>query len=336
MAERGKRGAAASRQEHAWLGKAARVMAVGGVAVVAGLGVAAALRVLAEEARVRGAAREGREISARAAAEAKAQGAAGQLTTFRRNGASGDPLNLRVIGADEQLGAAFASAGWYRADETTLMTAVRICADSVFDRKYSSAPVSNLYLYGRSEDYAFEHPGASVRERDHARFWNTGQREGGRPVWVGAATRDVKVALSRETHLPTHGIAPDVDTERNLVADDLMSAGWVTDEEWAPGFGRPTQQVNGDGFPYTTDGRVAVLTLAEMSVPAVFTQVRGPLLAAITQRLAPLWRPALSEHALQRMRARLASKRHPATGGAGAGGASTATMGTAGGKQDGR
>ena len=73
------------------------------------------------------------------------------------------------------LAASFAAAGWYRADEIDLVTSLRISVDSVFGRKYSTAPVSNLYLYGRKEDYAFERPGKNVRQRDHVRFWNTGR-----------------------------------------------------------------------------------------------------------------------------------------------------------------
>ena len=95
------------------------------------------------------------------------------LTSFRRNGVPGDPLNVRVVATEAQLGAAFANAGWYRADEITLITTLRISIDSLLARKYSTAPVSNLYLFGRRQDIAFEQPGSSVRERDHVRFWKT-------------------------------------------------------------------------------------------------------------------------------------------------------------------
>jgi len=81
------------------------------------------------------------------------------LTNFTRDGVPSDPLNIRVVGSAGQLAAAFAWAGWYRADEIDLVTSLRIIIDAVFGRKYASAPVSNLYLFGRRQDYAFEAPG---------------------------------------------------------------------------------------------------------------------------------------------------------------------------------
>src|SRR5689334_4545723 len=53
------------------------------------------------------------------------------LTDFMREGHPGDPINLVVIGTDSQMGAAFASAGWYRADEINLITSIRIMLDAI-------------------------------------------------------------------------------------------------------------------------------------------------------------------------------------------------------------
>ncbi|MGH2518046.1 MAG: LssY C-terminal domain-containing protein, partial [Ktedonobacterales bacterium] len=182
------------------------------------------------------------------------------LTNFTRDGVPSDPLNVEIIGAASQLGTAFAAAGWYRADEIDLITSLRITIDVILKRKYATAPVSNLYLFGRRQDYAFERPGTSVRERDHVRFWDTGQRfKDGRAIWIGGATRDSAVEISPVTHLPTHRIAPDVDAERAVVTNDLISTGWVIDKEWAPGFGKPIQTHNAMHDPYYTDGRRAVL-----------------------------------------------------------------------------
>ena len=150
------------------------------------------------------------------------------LTSFTRHGRQGDPLSMQFVATADQIGAAFVDANWYRADELDLVTSARISVDSVLGRKYSTAPVSNLYLYGRSEDLAFERPGHNVRERDHIRLWQTGRTAtDGRPLWVGGATRDVRVELAKTDHLPTHQISPDADSERNLVIDDLQATGVV-------------------------------------------------------------------------------------------------------------
>jgi hypothetical protein len=200
------------------------------------------------------------------------------LYCFRRDGRPGDPLNLRIIASPAQLGSAFAEAGWYRADEITVVTSLRITVDSVLARGYSTAPVSNLFLYGRRQDFAFERPGRSVRQRDHVRFWDSGLRASdGRPLWVGAATRDISLRLAPRTRLPTHRISPDVDAERETLVKDIVGTGWVIQQEVVPGFGMPTESDNGFGDRYFTDGQVAVLVLANVPVllPFAATNVRG-------------------------------------------------------------
>jgi hypothetical protein len=225
--------------------------------------------------------RQGRQASA-AAAE---QQGSNPITSFNRDGAASDPINVKIVATNGQLAAAFGAGGWYRADEIDFVTSVRISFDSVFGRKYATAPVSNLYLYGRKEDFAFERPGQSVRERDHARFWDTGTTNtDGRTVWVGGATRDIKVEISKVTHLPTHKISSQVDSERQTVIDDLANSGWVIDESWEANFGKQTEQRNSLGDVYFTDGRRVVLTLANIFVFApITTQVRGRFAARLAQ-----------------------------------------------------
>lgn len=245
------------------------------------------VRVLLNLRLVRRAGAEGRRVSAE-------QSGTHPLTNYSRSGLASDPLNVRLICTAGQLATAFAAAGWYRADEIDFVTSYRISIDSIFGRKYATAPVSNLYLFGRRQDFAFERPGSSVRERDHVRFWKTAETaKDGRPIWVGGATKDIAVEISKVTHLPTHRIAADTDAERTIVVEDLIQTGWVVAETWAPGFGKPTQTKNALGDPYYTDGRVAVLTLADVPVLSpLATQVRGPLEAAVAKALsrATRWR----------------------------------------------
>lgn len=247
-------------------------VALAGIGVVVLLVLLAGWRVARTSRTMRQADRQGRSVSAQ-------HTGANLVTSFSREGGASDPLNVKIIGTSGQLAAAFTAAGWYRADEIDLVTSVRISFDSVLGRKYSTAPVSSLYLYGREEDFAFERPGSSVRERDHVRLWNTGTTSaGGRPVWIGGATHDIKVEISQTTHLPTHKIAPNVDDERQNVLDTLIESAWVIDDGWEAGFGKPTEQRNSLGDSYHTDGRRAVITLARVSVLApVVTHVRGPL-----------------------------------------------------------
>ena len=208
------------------------------------------------------------------------------LTSFTHSGKPGDPINCECTATDGQIGAAFVAAGWYRADEIRLITSARICADSVLGRKYSTAPVSSLFLFGRKEDMAFERPGATVRERDHIRIWDTGRTASdGRPIWIGSATKDTKVELAKTNHLPTHHISPDVDAERAMVVTELTQTGYIVQETARPGFGKQTHGFNGEGDPYDTDGQVAVLSFANVATPPLASHVHSPWLARLAQQL---------------------------------------------------
>lgn len=223
------------------------------------------------------------------------------LTSFNRYGQPGDPINFECVGTPGQIGAAFAAAAWYRADEIDLLTSARISVDSVLGRAYSTAPVSNLYLFGRKEDLAFERPGTNVRQRDHIRFWKTERvHSDGRPIWVGSGTKDAKVELSKTNHLPTHGISPDLDAERALVISELAQTGYIVGEGFQPGFGKETHGFNGGGDPYYTDGQVATLALADVWTTPLAKQVRSPLGARIAQRFEGLIRKRLPANGLER------------------------------------
>ena len=255
-------------------------------------------------------ARELRRSNRRARRLSTLPGGVQPLTSFRRDGTPADPLNLRIVASARQLGAAFAAAGWYRADETTVVTALRISVGTVLRQHYATAPMSDLFLYGRRQDYAFEKPGRNVHERDHVRFWDTGERSrSGRPIWIGAATQDIAVKFSRKNYLLTHQIDPHIDIERDLIASDLIATGWVTQDARGPGFGEPTSRDNGNGDLYLTDGEVVVLTLADIPVLAPFptTQVRGSLEAHLAQRVARAFRWRLPQAGRDRAR-RLAQR----------------------------
>lgn len=280
------------------------LIALGVAVVIVLLLLAFLIRVLLNVRMVRAAGAEGRRVSAE-------QSGDHPLTNFTRAGLPSDPLNIRVVGTAGQLATAFAAAGWYRADEIDFVTSYRISVDAIFGRKYATAPVSNLYLFGRRQDFAFERPGSSVRERDHVRFWKAAEpAKDGRPLWLGGATKDIAVEISKVSHLPTHRIAPDTDAERAVVMNDLIATGWVVAETWAPGFGQPTQTKNALGDSYFTDGRVAVLTLADVPVLApIATQVRGPIAGGAAKALSRLTRWRLPQSGRSRARELLRIKR---------------------------
>ena len=179
----------------------------------------------------------------------------------------GDPINVALVGAEEELAGAMKAAGWFPADPLGLKSDVKIAADTVLDRPYDEAPVSSLYLFGRKEDLAFEFPvGDSPGKRHHVRFWKADKLDAnGRPAWFGSATYDERVGLSHTTGQVTHHIAPDVDAERAFLLEKLQAVGRITSIEWIADFHKAHEGKNGGGDTWRTDGRLPVGDLASAS-----------------------------------------------------------------------
>ena len=176
-------------------------------------------------------------------------------------GIPGDPLNVGLIGAEEDVVLAMHAAGWSPADPITLASCMRIAASVVFKRPDPDAPVSGLFLFGRRQDLAFEKPvGGSARHRHHVRFWkwDRGGGRAGRPLWIGSATYDVSVGFSHRTGQVTHHIAPDIDAERHGLVQDLINAGWLDKIYQVTGVGATLVGRNGGGDRYYTDGELTI------------------------------------------------------------------------------
>jgi len=179
----------------------------------------------------------------------------------------GDPINIAVEGTQPAILAAFTKIGWRQADPLSPRDDARLAEVAVAHRSYPTSPVSNLYLFGRPEDFAVEYERGSVAQRDHARFWDTTRRDRktGLDLFVGDASRDIAIKVLRAKNgLPkgtTHRIDGDLDAERTVVVDLLRKTGLVTTVVLEPGMGRTTTAVNGGGDRFFTDGKVAVVVL---------------------------------------------------------------------------
>ena len=180
--------------------------------------------------------------------------------TTTAQGRRGDAVNVAFIGSEEELHRTLAAAGWFAADPITLRTSIRIAADVVLHKPYAHAPVSDLFLWGRRQDAAFEQPvGDSPRQRHHVRFWRSAEVDNnGEPLWLGAATYDERVELSRTTGGITHRISPDIDRERNKLVSDTIRADTLDGYYWVDQFHTQPEGQNGGGDPYFTDRRLAV------------------------------------------------------------------------------
>jgi hypothetical protein len=179
------------------------------------------------------------------------------------DGISGDPVNIALVGTEEELVKALLAANWHPADRITFVSALRMVESTVLSRQYEQAPVSNLYVWGRKHDLAFQQPvGHDPRRRHHVRFWRSRTVDAqGRPMWIGASTFDRSVGFSHTTLKITHHIAAAVDDERDKLVTDLQEAACVGRLEWVEGFHTRRQGHNGGGDPYHTDGKLVIAIL---------------------------------------------------------------------------
>ena len=186
------------------------------------------------------------------------------MVSLTAQGIPGGPINIGLIGTREQVVLAFHAAGWYAADPITFRTSLEIVGSVVLDRSYEDAPVSPLYFEGRREDLAFEKPeGISADRRQHVRLWLVLQSGAeASPVWLGSASFDSGVTLSRDTGQVTHRIAPNIDQERDRLIGDLDQARMVTSVFQIKGIGPTLNGRNGEGDPYHTDGEIWIAKLA--------------------------------------------------------------------------
>jgi len=179
-------------------------------------------------------------------------------------GIPGDPLNIGLIGANAEVVRALVAAGWQPADPITFRSSIEIVESVLLRQSYSEAPISDLYLFGRPQDLAFEKPvGISARQRHHIRLWRSDMvGDDGRPLWMGAATFDRDVGFSHRTGQITHHIAPDVDAVRDQLIADLGQTGQLVRLYQVTGVGATVRGRNGEGDWYYTDGEITVGVVA--------------------------------------------------------------------------
>ncbi|HNV85781.1 MAG TPA: LssY C-terminal domain-containing protein [Candidatus Omnitrophota bacterium] len=193
--------------------------------------------------------------------EHQASLASSPKTAQNRNGLPSDPLNIALIGSREEILRAFLASGWRPADPITLKSGLEIASSVLLNYPYPTAPVSNLYLWGRPQDLAFEQEvGKSARHRHHVRLWKTdiAVPPQARPLWLGAATFDQNVGFKRRSIEPTHHIAPDIDAERDGLMQTLLRAGCLVEMYQVTGPGQTLAGRNGSGDWYYTDGELTV------------------------------------------------------------------------------
>ena len=180
---------------------------------------------------------------------------------------TGDPVNFVIIADSEALWPALLRSGWDPTAAMSAGTAMKTGVFAVFGGAYRYSPISNLYVYGRAQDIAFQKVRSSINYRNHLRLWLAPVTFNGLPVLMGQISRDIGSRLTtKSSTLTTHRIDPNVDDTRAVLVQDFIYAqaleayamvggvGYVSPEE-------PRGNLTGD--PWFTDGNRAVMLLTD-------------------------------------------------------------------------
>lgn len=187
--------------------------------------------------------------------------------TSTGDGLLGDPVNLAVDGSADDIHAAMQRANWVRADPITLRSTLGIVKSTLFRTAYPEAPVSDLFLFGHRQAFAYQQEvDGNAAQRHHIRFWPTPEGwmlPGGVPVgWLAAGTYDRSVGLSAFTLQVTHKIDADIDIERDYVINTVRYADPACGITVLPDFTTAYHARNGGGDAVRTDGDLPVLDVA--------------------------------------------------------------------------
>jgi len=175
----------------------------------------------------------------------------------------GDMVNFVIVGSLQKVQDALTAADWHVADRDVRESVLKAALETYQKKAYLAMPMSELYLFGRVQDYGYEQaePYAVVASRHHFRIWKAPFQWNGQDVWAGAGTHDIGFEKDQRNGSVTHKIDPAVDGERDNIGATLQKGAKVkTLTYYLPP--DPVQDArNATGGGYHSDGRILVIQL---------------------------------------------------------------------------
>ncbi len=175
----------------------------------------------------------------------------------------GDMVNFVLIGSEKQVQDALAAANWHVADTSTPGAVAKAILMATQKEDYLQMPMSQLYLFGRVQDFGYEQaePYAMVASRHHFRIWKSTATYNGQLLWAGAGTHDIGFEKDQRNGKVTHKIDPAVDGERDNIGQSLLAAGQVKMMSYFTPSDPVLESKNATGGGFHSDGRVLVIFL---------------------------------------------------------------------------
>jgi hypothetical protein len=187
-------------------------------------------------------------------------------------GSEADPVNVVLIGNDDDIFSALVHQGWDPTHSLSAGSVRRTVVAFLWGRRYRYSPVSPLQLFDRQQDIAFQRTRGTIHQRNHIRLWLSPYTYRTRRVWIGQISRDIGVRFSaRAPFFVTHRIDPEVDEARDYLIEDLLASESLEALAYVRGVGAAPPQApreNLTGDPYFTDGLRAVMFISAKPVSA--------------------------------------------------------------------
>jgi LssY C-terminus len=182
-----------------------------------------------------------------------------------KQGHPGDMVNFLILGSEPATQQVFTAAGWVKVDADVQDAILHGLLESISKESYVTMPMSQLYLFGRPQDYGWAHaePINVVKTRNHLRIWKAPFPVHGEALWVGAATHDIGLERDQRNNGITHKIDPDIDLERDYVEKTLSSTGLVSEIAYFLPDHPLKEATTATGGSFHSNGKVLVMKLAE-------------------------------------------------------------------------
>jgi LssY C-terminus len=175
----------------------------------------------------------------------------------------GDMVNFVLVGSEQQVKDALDAAGWRIADTDNKEAVLKAVLQTYEKQDYLQMPMSQLYLFGRKQDYGYELAQAYsvVASRHHFRIWKAPTTWNGQTIWAGAGTHDIGFEKDQRNGSVTHKIDPAVDGERDNIGQTLQTSGKAKSLYYYLPPDPVQGAKNATGGGYHSDGRILVVVL---------------------------------------------------------------------------
>ncbi len=172
-----------------------------------------------------------------------------------------EPINIVVVGNYDEVLRAFNSAGWFQPDPITLSTTWHTTIASIMNKPYPRNIETPAFWNSKPNDFAFQLPTQTIRQRHHVHFWSTPfLTDQNHRVWFATAHFDKTINF--KTIIPSHHIDPNIDNERELIKETVVKTGETSEvKEFQITDAGHGKNLAGDTF--ITDGEAYVLFLKD-------------------------------------------------------------------------